>query len=98
MQPALSWQVVPARMCDEPVEQAPIQLHCGIVYPATAQPLGAAGFSSGTWSPTVDFDTELSEEESQANSSRNCKPFNLSGSLTAICRSTSKCAPSTPAA
>src|SRR6185437_5191373 len=52
--------------------------HC-----ATAQPSGAVGFVRGTGSPGFERDTELSEFESHAKSSRNESPFSFSGALVA---------------
>ena len=43
-----------------------------------------------------DFDTPLSEDDSQANNSRNFKPPSLSGDRVQICANVSMFAPSTP--
>src|SRR5205085_8538413 len=67
-------------------------------HPVVAQPEGAVGFSSGTSSPGLERETELSELDSHAKSARNLRPWSFSGARTEICPSRSMFAPSTPAA
>ena len=96
---AQAWASCSGRLCfrcEVPVLEAAIQDQCFMVIGLACgrlgnrvgqamlpQPFGPVGFSSGTASPGLERETELSELDSQANSSRKARPFSFRGSRTA---------------